>query len=199
MRPAIGIARRQARPDNRSRPSFRDGCARSRAASCSSGRRESGSSFAPSSACVRMTTVSSGVCAAGLVQDRIGDADLADVVQGRGVAQPLAALWRPGRTRAASNSASRPTRLDVIGGLLRTRLGRAGQQADHLELRVEQLVGQVQVLESDRDIGAEQLDQAQVECVRSPRVADEQQAFAVLPVGEMQHVVIVAEVMAFAP
>ena len=52
---------------------------------------------------------------------------------------------------------------------------------------------QVQVLERDTHVGAEHLDQVQVQLGQSRRAGDDQQVFRILRIGEIQHVVVVAE------
>ena len=81
-----------------------------------------------------------GVELARLEEDAVGDADLADVVQRARVAQQLGVrdaqpIWR----REALAQEAHP--LDVRAGVAVARLGRLGEAADDLELRLAQLLG----------------------------------------------------------
>ena len=77
---------------------------------------------------------------AGLQEDRVGDADLAHVVQQAGVAQRLG-LGRRHAQLEADALAHAADALQVHARLLVARLGRVGQAMDDLQLRLAQLGG----------------------------------------------------------
>ena len=103
-----------------------------------------------------MTRSSSAECAPGFVEDGVGNADLADVVQRRGgrVGAPHS---RPCRGRDRASPPADPTRLTWLAVSCDRVFRRTGQQVDHVELGGEQFLVEVRVLEGDRHVGAEDL------------------------------------------
>jgi hypothetical protein len=86
-----------------------------------------------------MIAHSSGVELAGLEQDAVGDADLADVVQRARVASSSASARQPEREREPLAQAA--DALDVLAGVAVARLGGLAEAADDLELGLAQLRG----------------------------------------------------------
>ena len=130
----------------------------------------------------------------GLVEDRVGNADLADIVQRCGIVEQLAGRLVES-VQASEHGRELADPAHVVRGFARARFGGAGKQVEHVELAVEQLLVEVQVFVGDRDVAAEDLHELVAMLVELVRFADVEQGFAGIAVGEMQHVVVVGEDM----